>query len=63
MEKAQLFRQLVYSFYEEAEFCRKEQEKADRTTQIRLTKQALRELSESSANPPNSIKLRSENYN
>lgn len=44
VEKAQLFRQVVYSFYEEAEFCRQELQKAERSTQIRLTKQALRDF-------------------
>ena len=50
VEKAQLFRQVVYSFYNEAECCRQELTKAERSTQIRLTKEALRELSRSS--PP-----------
>lgn len=44
VEKVQLFRQVVYSFYEEAEFCRQELQKVERSSQIRLTKQALKEF-------------------
>ena len=40
----QLFRQLVYSFYEEAEFTYTELLQAQKSTQIRLTEQALKAL-------------------
>ena len=39
--KDQLFRQVVYSFYEEAEFAQCELQQAQKSTQIRLTAQAL----------------------
>ena len=35
--KDQLFRQLVYSFFEEAEFCHTELKQQEQSTQIRLT--------------------------
>lgn len=45
--KDQLFRQVVYSFFEEAEFAQKELQHAQRSTQIRLTKEALRQFTAS----------------
>lgn len=56
----QLFRQVVYSFYEEAEFAQRELQQEQKSTQIRLTAQALREFSKKSASAACNLKTAQE---